>query len=200
MNRSYLLDMPRSFVFTTNGVIPAHGLRLGFRDETDITSLQSQFFVDLTDVSAGRVVFSFSNRVPDTHSITGIYFNDGRLTSIAVDTDSGEDSHAVWHDCVPRPAGNPDIPGSNDQSSAAHINMGMFSDTGEGTRPHDYGQHESLALICDLQTGISIADIICALRDGSLCITIKVQETETGASVVFTNESMQIFNHSSYTQ
>lgn len=192
--------MPRSFLFTINGAIPAYGLRLGFKNEADITSVQSQFLIDITDVSASRVVFTFSNRIPDTYSITDIYFDDGRLMSIAVDTDSGNDSDAGLRGCIPRSEGNPDMPGFYDQSSAIHVNRGMFTDTDQDARPHGYGQHESLAIIFDLQAGIGLADIICALCDGSLCITIKAQRTETGDSKIFINESILTLSHSSYPQ
>lgn len=200
MNRSYLLGIPRSFQYVTSEAIPAYWLRLEFKNKADITSALSQFFVDIYDVSANRVMFTFSNRVPGMYSITDIYFNDGRLLSIAVDKDSGNDSDAGLNGGISRPASNPNIPGPDNRPSTIHVNRDLLIDKGPVAQQSGYDQCESLAIIFDLQTGIGFADIICALRDGSLRMTIKAKGFEPGNSKILINDSMPTLSHSSYLQ
>lgn len=200
MNRPHLLGKPRSFRFVTSEAIPAYWLRLEFKNKADITSIPSQFFVDIHDVSASQVMFTFSNRVPGIFPITDIYFNDGRLLSIAVDMDTGNGSDVGLNGCTSRLASNSNMPGPDNQSSTIHVNRDFLIDKDTIAQQSGCDQRESLAIIFDLHAGVGFADIICALRDGSLCISIKTQGFEADDSKTLINDPVPTLGHSSYLQ
>lgn len=194
MTRYKLLSTPRSFIFNAGDKGPVYGIRLGFKNITgnrtaEDCACQSHYFVNVTDVCARRVMFSFFNREPDTCSITDIYFNDEDVFSVSVhivtDAEAAENPSNTRftpvgsHRYVPRPYHD---------STTFQVACGYPNGTDSDASHDGINRDESLGIIFDLQAGVTFADIICALNRGRFNIGIKVEESVHGASSIFINE------------
>lgn len=167
MDSQRLLNVPRSFLFAVDEARAACGFRLDFINATDPSDIQPKFFLNISDVSAGRVMFSFLNTAPETWSITHVYFDDGEVMVI---------------DVVTKPA--------NDTKSAP-FDEPLAVDTGTarpGTRSRSL--HENLAIIFDLRRGIGMADIICALNEERLKVSLKAARQDSDTREIFVNNSL----------
>ena len=60
----------------------AAGLRVGFVNVTDAADRHPKFYLDISDVSTGRLRFTFLNTVPGNWTITRVYFDDGEVMAI----------------------------------------------------------------------------------------------------------------------
>jgi len=145
-------------------------------------------------------MFTFSSRVPGIFPITDIYFNDGRLMGIAVDMGLGNDSDVEPNGGISRLANNSHILSPDNQSTTIHVSRDFLIDKNPITPQSSYDQRESLAIVFDLQAGMGFADIICAVRDGSLRIKIKAQGPQAGDSRTLVNDSVPTLSRSSYLQ
>lgn len=194
ITRYRLLSTPRSFLFNAGDKGPVYGIRLGFKNITgnraaDDCAGQSHYFVNVTDVCARRVMFSFINREPGTCSITDIYFNDEDIFSVSVhivtDAEAAENPSNTRftpvgsHHYVPRPFHD---------STTFQVAWGYQNGTDSDASHDGINQDESLGIVFDLQAGVTFADIICALNRGKFNIGLKVEESVHGASSVFINE------------
>lgn len=190
-SRYKLLSTPRLFLFNTGDKGPVYGIRLGFKNITGNRAAgdcagQSHYFVNVTDVCARRVMFSFFSREPGTCSITNIYFNDEDVFSISVHivTDAEAAENPSNHRFTPA-GSHRYVPQPYHDSTTFQVVWGYPSgaDNDDGIN-----RDESLGIVFDLQAGVTFADIICALTRGKFNIGIKVEESVQGASSVFINE------------
>jgi hypothetical protein len=194
MTGSPLLSTPRSFLFTAHANEPVYGIRLGFRNITGNESCagagrQPRYFLDVVDTGERRVMFLFSNREQDASSITDIFFNDAELFSISVQikpiTDVRENpSPAIPclttdHHYVPEPY--------HDSTSFQFIKSGLIA-VDPDTTHCGINRDESLGIVFNLQAGVTLADIICALGNKELNIGIKVRGDQPDACSILINE------------
>ena len=202
MTRSRLLSTPRSFLFTTGDNRPVYGIRLGFQNingsqKPDTRDEASNFHVDIKDISTRQVRFTFSNTDPQTRCITEIYINDECLLSIAVqivmEADATDDPPhglpaSARQESAPRPYHDSTnfqaVRGLPEQAASAPVHEGLC-------------RNESLEIVFDLQAGIDFADIVNALCGGKLNIGIKIQDTDTGDSMLFINTTQLVLSPTS---
>jgi hypothetical protein len=193
MSRSRLLSAPRSFVFSAGDTRPASGITLGFKPvtgnerESDCIG-ETNFFMDITDIRERQLKITFYNRAPVPCTISDIYFSDGDLFSISVQSARGPGevrtpacSIEAWsgdHLSAPEPYHD----SSNYQ--AAKRSTDDPEALQDGIKPN-----ESLGIIFDLQAGITLADVIGALNKGHLNISMRLVGDARGAGGLLINES-----------
>ena len=167
MDNQRLLNVPRSFLYAVEEARASCGFRLDFINTTDASDIQQKFFLNISDVSAGRVMFNFLNTAPETWSITHVYFDDGELMAIDVVTKPANDTKTA----------------PLDEPFTVHAGTAR-----PGTRSRPL--HVNLAIIFDLRRGIGIADIVCALNEERLKVSLKAARQDRVTSEIFVNESL----------
>jgi len=198
MSRSRLLSTPRFFLFSAGDTGPTYGIRLGFKHITDNETKddclgQSHYFLDIIEKCNRQVVFTFSNRGPDTCSITELYFHDGNVFSIYVqnvyDADGPKDPACSK---LTKPGNYQSAHKPYHDSGTCRIVKGYPNDA--DAMQDGIKSNESLGIVFDLQSGITLADVIAALSKGEFNISIKLQGGMYGARVIFINESRLSFS------
>lgn len=193
MSRSRLLSSPRSFLFSSGVTRPASGIRLNFKPldgsdrESDCLSA-TNFFMDITDISARQIMITFHNRAPVNCAISDIIFADGELFSISIQSargsvESGELACAIDAGAV----GCQYVPGQyHDSGNDQFTNHDTFAtdDLQDGIKPS-----ESLGIIFELQAGITIVDVISALSMEKLNISLKLLGDTHGTAGILINDS-----------
>ena len=76
--------MPRSFLYAVDEARTSSGSRPVCISTTEASDSRPKSFLDVTDVSACRVMFSFLNTAAQTCSITQVYLDDGEVMAIDV--------------------------------------------------------------------------------------------------------------------
>lgn len=189
MNSSLESDLSRLFLFTANRAVSGHvSVELGFDNKSGRSCVQSQFLVDITDIRENRVVFCFPNTQPDKYSITDICFHDDGLLGAATIMGSISNTNAglLQGSLVTSNSANDYEPES--QSLNFNIVSESTANSGSATHTDIHGWHGSWVIIFDLESGAGFADIMYALSKGSLRMTIKVKDLETGNYKLLTNE------------
>lgn len=159
-----LLNVPRFFFYTVNEPRASYGFRLDFINTTDATVSRPKFFLNISDMSASRVIFTFLNTAPEDYAITHVYFDDGEVMAIDVVMNPDRQVQATQPD-------------------------GKDAIEGRGTSPGARHLHGNLAIIIDLRSGIGLADIICALNEERLTVSLKAVRQDWDASEIFVNQS-----------
>jgi hypothetical protein len=193
MSRYRLLSAPRSFVFSAGDTRPATGIRLGFKPvsrnerENDCPG-ETNFFMDITDIRERQLKITFYNQAPVPCTISDIYFADGDLFSISVQSarDSGEIRVPACSiaACTGDHQSAPDPYHDSSNYQATKRSTDDPEALQDGIKPN-----ESLGIIFDLQAGTTLADVIGALCTGKLNISVKLQGDTRGAGGLLINES-----------
>lgn len=131
--------------------------------------------------SAGEVLFRFRNTGPSASVITGVYFDDGSLLSLAsligmtgVQFSTGGSPHNL-------PAGNSINPPFN----------ATFRATADQPGPQNgVGPSEALGVLFALQSGMTWDDVVSALASRDLRIGLHVQAFQEGDSESFVNNGV----------
>ena len=163
MDSQRLLLAPRSFFYAVDEARAACGFRLTFVNRADPPDADPRFFLNISDVSASRVMFTFLNTTPEDFAITHVCFDDGELVIIDVVRESVNDSQAMAY------AGNVAVAGGTDY-------------------PRHQSLHENLAVTFDLHAGIGMADIVCALNDERLKVSLKAIRQDNDDTEIFSCE------------
>jgi hypothetical protein len=161
-SKQRLLRAPRSFLYNIDEARAATGLRVGFVNVTDAADRQPGFYLDISDVSAGRLRFTFLNTDPGNWTITRVYFDDGEVMAIDVEMESAGDTAAVVA------AGEPAI-------------------SGKALLRGEHRLHENLAVIFELHPGVGMADVVCALNTGRLKVSLKAVRPGSEERGIFTS-------------
>lgn len=201
MKDSPNLDMSRLLLFAANRAIYEHvSVEVGFCNNTDSSAIQSQFIVEVTDISERRVVFCFPSAQPDMYSITDICFHDDGLlgTATVMGCLTGCDVE-LPHDGFMESNNT-----NHGDSETRHINLGRSSKLPVDADPVRYtnihGPHDFWVIIFDLQSGAGFADIMYALNKGRLRINIKVKDLKSGHCELLTNEPILTLGQTSRPQ
>jgi len=191
MSRTRLLSTPRSFLFSAGSSRLVSGIRLGFKpvsgNASEIDCLaDANFFMDIIDIHECRIMLSFHNQAPVPCAISNIYFEDGDTFSIsvqgvrgagatmtqtcAIDTGSQQSAPDPYHDfCT---------------CQVASCNPEGADAMQDGIKPN-----ESLGVVFDLQSGVTLADIVNALSKGTLNIRLKLPGAVQGADGILINDT-----------
>ena len=81
MDSQRLLLAPRSFLYAVEQARTSCSFRMAFASAADSPDSLPGFFLDISDVSAGRVMFIFLNTAPEDYVISHVYFDDGGANS-----------------------------------------------------------------------------------------------------------------------
>lgn len=145
----------------------------------------TQLSVDVTDlgVGANQVKFIFNNLGSAASSITDVYFDDGTLLGIASLLDSGS---GVAFSTLASP-GN--LPGGNNADPDFETTAGFSADSDPAVQPNgvNANANEWLAVIFNLQSGGTYADVVNELATGELRVGMHVQGFSGGGSESFVN-------------
>jgi hypothetical protein len=158
-----LLRAPRSFVYNIDEARATAGLRVGFVNVTDAADPQPKFYLDISDVSTGRLRFTFLNTDPGNWTITRVYFDDGEVMAIDVVMETAAATAEV---------------------AAAG---GDTATGGRAALPGERPLHENLAVIFELHPGVSMADVVCALNAEGLKVSLKAVRPGSEESSIFTS-------------
>jgi hypothetical protein len=145
---------------------------------------EAQLFVELFDVSPGRINFAFTNIGPAASSITDVYFDDGALLDIASIVNT---AGLVEFSQFASPA---ELPGGNTVVPPFVTTAGFSADSDPPVEPFGVNPGESLGIIFDLQPGKVFADVVDNLASGELRIGIHVQGYASGGSESFINDGI----------
>ena len=143
---------------------------------------EAQLSVDVSDPGGSQVLFTFTNSGPDASSITDVYFDDGALLGIAAIINDPPD--VVFS--VPATPSN--LPSANSASPPFVTTAGFSADSDPPPQPNGVNPGESLGIVFDLIGGLTFADVLADLADGSLRIGIHVQGFATGGSESLVND------------
>jgi hypothetical protein len=157
-----LLRAPRYFVYNIDEARATAGLRVGFVNVTDAADPQPKFYLDISDVSSGRLRFTFLNTDPGNWTITRVYFDDGEVMAIDVMMETAGETAEVAAGGEPATAGRAVLPG-------------------------EHPLHENLAVIFELESGASMADVVCALNAEGLKVSLKAVRPGSEESRIFTS-------------
>ncbi len=162
-SKQRLLRAPRSFLYNIDEARAAAGLRVGFVNVTDAADRQPKFYLDISDVSTGRLRFTFLNTDPGNWTITRVYFDDGEVMAIDVVMETAAETAEV------AAAGGDPATG------------------GRAALPGERPLHENLAVIFELHPGVSMADVVCALNAEGLKVSLKAVRPGSEESSIFTS-------------
>jgi hypothetical protein len=193
MSRIRLLSSPRSFLFPAESDRQASGIRLGFKPLSDYDGGsnclgESYFFMDVTDIHERRIMITFYNRAPVPCAISDIYFVDGEMFSISVQSvrdqgvakaqACGVDIGIIGLQSLAGPYSN----------SSTGVDTNHIQDDADAMQ-FGIKQNESLGIVFDLQAGVTLADILSALNKGILNISLKLLGATRGAGGMLINDS-----------
>ena len=105
----------------------------------------------------------FLNTSPEDYAITHVYFDDGELMAINVLRAPANDPHATGQ-------------------------AGKLAATGDSASRRDQSLHENLAVTFDLREGIGMADIVCALNEERLKVSLKAVRQDNHEVEIFSSE------------
>lgn len=126
--------------------------------------------------------FTFTNAGPAASSITDVYFDDGSLLGIAqIVNGTGVDFTQL--------ATPSDLPGGSNVSPPFQTTMGFSADSVPAVQPNGVNPGETLAIIFDLMSGKTYADVLNDLTTSALRIGIHVQGYSSLGSESFVNGS-----------
>ena len=165
-------------------------IRLGFKCSADSTSLLPNVCLYISDVGANGLIFNFTNNAPSIYEIKGINYHDDGLLGAAVKLGhiAGAGAEARNSD-VRRPA-------PSDQSNPGETRPGTVpdgsasTDVGPGLFAYGDGQSESLVNIFEMHNGKDFSNILYALTEGSLCITLQILNLETHSHMRCINDAL----------
>jgi len=169
------------------GLAPsASAVTLGFGCITnnlagDCTIAEAQMTVDVTDPGGGLIDFTFHNTGAAASSITDVYWDDGALLAIFSITNT---PGMVEFSSPAVPA---DLPGGNMASPPFVATVGFSADSIMPVQPLGVNPGEMLLVTYTLIGGMTFADALQDLTDGSLRIGIHVQGFASGGSESLVN-------------
>ena len=141
---------------------------------------EAQLSVELTDEGSDQVRFTFLNTGAADITISEVYFDDGTLLGIA-SVISGP-GVAFVEDASP-----PDLPGGNSITPPFNVTAGFLAEAAPPPAFNGVDPGEWVAIVFDLQSGGTLADVIQELTDGTLRIgihAISIGATEDSESFV----------------
>ena len=193
MSGSRLLSSPRSFLFSAGSARPASGIRLGFKtvsgnaDHGEIIC-DSNFFMDVTDIRDRRIMITFHNRSQLPCTISDIYFVDAEVFTISIQNVRNHHSTLAPECSVDLTTAQRQVAPEPYHNSSTYQVARQNTDDNDGM-PDGIQPNESLGIVFDLQAGVTLADIIGALSNGILNVSLKLLGVAQGTGGVLINDS-----------
>jgi hypothetical protein len=193
MSRTRLLSTPRSFLFSAGGCRPVSGIRLRFKPVSGNGSeneclADADFFMDIIDIHERRIMLTFHNQAAVPCAISNIYFEDGDTFSISVQSVRGTGPVMTQACAIDTGTGSQQsAPVPCDEfctCRAANRNPEDADAMQDGIKPN-----ESLGIVFDLQTGVTLADIVNALSKGMLNISLKLPGMAQDSGGILVNDT-----------
>jgi hypothetical protein len=162
----------------------------GFKRVDESSFISPHVCLYLTDLGGNRIVFIFTNNALHTYTIEGIHYHDAGLLGAAV-----EFSHITAPDTKVRNH-NLQMPIRNDQSvtsnSVAESDYNICAANHANLRFNAYkdSQSESVVNIFDLQNDKGFTDVMSALAQGRLRITLQLLASDTHNHKLYINDSL----------
>ncbi len=190
IGRLKIIVLSAVFATTVSFLNVARAATFGFdaitsNDVADIPVGESQLFVDVTNHGSNQVLFTFRNTGPDASSIADVYFDDrtpANLTGIA----SIINGTGVSFSQGATPG---ELPSANNASPAFVTTTDFLADSDPPAQPNGVNPGESLGLVFNLVSGMTVDDVVAALISGiDLRIGIHVQGFASGGSESFVND------------
>ncbi len=127
---------------------------------------EAQMTVEVTNPSAGQVLFTFKNAGSQASSITQVYFDDGPITSIASIQNGTGVNFAI-------PATPSNLPGAAGviPPFTANLSAGATAPV----QPNGVNPGEQVGILTNLQSGKTFNNVITSLNNASMRIGIHVQ-------------------------
>lgn len=147
--------------------------------------------MDVTDISDRRLMITFHNRGGASCVITDIYFSDGGLFSISVQSvkDAGERKGPACQLVAAGVASGVAVPELYDDSGNFRVVNSIPKGPEAEVMLDGIHRNESLGIVFDLQAGVTLADVISALSSGKLTISIKLHGSVQEDTALLINES-----------
>ena len=149
-------------------------------DPEDAAIGEAQLWVDVTEVGAGQVAFTFNNDGPEACSIARVYFDDGPLLGVAYIIAGPGASFSLG-------SSPPNLPGWDTIDPVFETSAGFSADSDPPVQPQGVNPGEYLTLVFDLQSGSVFSDVVDALFSGALRIGLHVQGYASEGSESFVN-------------
>jgi len=150
---------------------------------------EAQLFVELSNLSARQVLFTFTNTGPIACSVTDIYFDDGALLGIASIDNS---CRGVLFSQFATPH---NLPGGQNLSPPFVTTEGFSADSGPPVQHNGINPNEWVGISFDLKSGKTYDDVINNLASSQLRIGLHVQGFDSyrcgdGGSESFVNNGI----------
>jgi hypothetical protein len=186
MRLRFLPLLGAAFALAIGHATPSAAVSFGFECLTgnlagDCAIGEAQMTVDVTDPGSSMVALTFRNAGSAASSITDIYLDDGPLIAILSITNT---PGLVEFS----PLASPDnLPGANNASPPFQASADLSADSDAPAQPLGVNPGEQLIVTFMLINGMTYADTIARLTDGTLRIGIHVQGYQSGGSESFIN-------------
>ena len=131
---------------------------------------EAQLAVGVTDSGSGTVTLVFSNSDPGTSVVRGIYIDDGssQIASTSISGGAGTDF---------KKGGKPkDLPGG----SAVSFSDDFRFVARKPKIPNGIGGGESLTIVLTLSGGVTFADVLAAISEGTLRFGVNLTQADPG--------------------
>ncbi len=153
----------------------AEALSFGFQDithesATDAAIGEAQLYVDVTSVVGDprKVQFAFHNRGPLASSITDGYFDDSLHALLSMDSITGSPGVQFSRLATPQ-----ELPGGH--TIGFHTTAGFSADSDPPVEPNGVNPGETLWIVYDLQTGMTLDDVTAQMLSSALRVGIHAQ-------------------------
>jgi len=149
---------------------------------------EQQFFVDVSQPEAGKVLFNFRNTGPQDCFIDGVYFDDGTLLGISSLIDADENSGDPGVDFTGGSASPHDLPAGGDLTPSFETSIGFLADADPPGATWGINPGEQLGV--EFTISGTFDDVINQLASGELRIGLKAQGFPNGGSESFVNNGV----------
>lgn len=160
---------------------------------TDCAIAEAQILMDVSEVSASQVAFTFSNTGPAQSSIEGIYFDNGTLLGISylIDRDEGVGGmNGV--DFTAGSASPPNLPRANNLTPAFETTAGFLTDSDSPTSRNGVNPNEWLTVVFNLRGGGNYTTVLAELASGEVRVGLHVIDFASGGSESLINETTPV--------
>jgi hypothetical protein len=154
-------------------------IKLGLKRMADSFSLLPFVCLYISDIGENGIIFNITNNAPGIYEIKGINYHDDGLLGAAVKLGhiSGPGTEVLDRDVLISGPSNQSNPG--DALSDTVVDGSASNHGGPDLFAYGDNQSESLVTIFDLHNGKGFSDIIYALIQGSLSISLQILDLET---------------------
>lgn len=151
---------------------------------------ESQILMEVSEVSAHEVAFTFSNSGNGASSIEGVYFDNGSLLGISYLIDKDEGSGGLTGvDFTSGSAAPRELPRAENLTPIFETTAGFLADSDAPVGVNGINPDEWLTVVFALQSSGTYADVLRELGTGEIRVGLHVIAFEAGGSESLINDS-----------